>query len=114
MTVGAVELKTVDLNGIAVEGASHSRADGVDDAGLRDDVVVHIERIQRTGIGEERILWMVVRRKEELAVDGSNRRLVDLVWLNPTNKASHTDLLVSGRRTLGANTRTVPRAAFNK
>ena len=85
----------MELNGIALEGASHSGADGVDDTGLRDDVVIHVEGIRRAGIGEERVLWMVVRLEEKLAVDGSNGELVDPVRLNPTDKTSHTDLLGS-------------------
>jgi hypothetical protein len=93
-----IQLEAVELNGILLEGTANRRADGVDDAGFGDDVVVHIEGIEGAGIGDKRILWMVVRRKQELAIHGPHGELVDLVWLNPTDKTSHADLLVSADR----------------
>ena len=68
-----VGLEAVQLDGELLEGSPHCRADGVDDAGLGDDVVARAQCIERAGFCEEWILGMVVWLKEELAIDGSDR-----------------------------------------
>ena len=58
--MGDVGFEAVDLNGILFEGAADRRADDIDDAGLGDDVVVHIESVQRAVLGEQRVFLMVI------------------------------------------------------
>ena len=60
MKVRDVGLEAVQLYGIALESSSHRGADGVDDAGLGNNVVSHVEGVQRAGVSQEWILGMVI------------------------------------------------------
>jgi hypothetical protein len=70
--VADVYLEAVQPNGILFKRASHGRADDVDDAGLRNDVVVHVEGVERTSIREQRVLGMMIRLEQEIPVHGAH------------------------------------------
>ena len=89
MQVIDARLKAVNLNGMLFEGAPHSRADDVDDAGLGNDVVVRVQGIEGRALGEERIIWMMIWFEEEHPINGTDRRFIDLIWFNPTNFTGH-------------------------
>ena len=68
-----VDLEAVNLNGMILECPPHSRADDVDDAGLGKKIVIHVQGIEGTRIGEEPILGVIVWFKEEITVYGTDR-----------------------------------------